>query len=286
MLIRRFLATCLIIGGVAVAPAGAITVSGTIPNLDPPFDSFTVTTDVTWSFDDQCLSNCTLHFTLTNSTVGQLQTIGQTLSGITFEPDSAITIDRTQSTVMVDATLPDPGDILVGSGSAVATGELLSGTMIDITRHWGFDLLIEPVMETGGSGMLGSYVVSSVGDVVNGGPNEGLIGTGDLFTSGILSSVEPSPPNGTPFSIVNNATCSAGTCGTLGEGFQDSHNRTWVQDTVWISLNYDGQLTSLSKVEPIFGTDGLPNFVVPGPGVTSLFLLGALGLFGYGRRRF
>ena len=98
--------------------AAAVTVSGTIPNLDPPFDSLTVTVDADFVFDAGCSVDCQLHITLTNNTATQLGTIGQTLTGITFEPDGAITIDRSQSTVHVDTLL---GDILVGAGSATAT---------------------------------------------------------------------------------------------------------------------------------------------------------------------
>jgi hypothetical protein len=281
--IRR---TVLVTLAAALFPAAvsAITVSGTIPNLDPPFDSFTVTVDVEYVIvDDTCSTDCLLHITLTNNTASQLETIGQTLTGITFEPDSAITIDRSQSTAKVLM-----GDILVGAGSATATVELASGDDIDVTRHWGFDLLAEPVPAAGGTRMLGSYVVSSVGDVANGTPilgNVGLIGRHDLFTgSGSISSVEPNPPNGTHFSIVNDDTCSAGTCGGLKEGFQDNKNRTWVQNSLTVWLHYDGQLTSLSKVEPLFGTDGNPTFVVPEPGI-GLLVLGLVALAREQRRR-
>jgi hypothetical protein len=275
---RRVLAT--LTAALFPTAVSAITVSGTIPNLDPPFDSLSVTVDVDFAFDPGCSLDCQLHITLTNSTASQLQTIGQTLTGITFEPDSAITIDRSQSTVHVDTLL---GDMLVGSGSVTATSELISGTNIDITRHWGFDLLAEPVPAAGGTRMLGSYVVSSVGDVANGTPvlgNVGLIGRNDLFTgSGIISSIERNPPNGTEFSIVNDLTCAAGTCGGLTEGFQDNKPKTWVQNSLTIWLHYDGQLTSVSKVEPIFGTDGNATFVVPEPGIGLLVLgLAALAL--------
>jgi hypothetical protein len=272
---------CLLLavaGLLAPAAASAVTVSGTIPNLDPPFDSLTVTVDADFSFDTLCTVDCQLHITLTNNTASQLQTIGQTLTGITFEPDSAITIDRSQSTVVVDTLL---GDILVGSGSATATSELTSGSDIDITRHWGFDLLAEPVPAAGGTRMLGSYVISSVGAVANGTPitgNVGLIGTSDLFTgSGVISSVEKNPPNGTEFSIVNDLTCSPGTCGGLKNGFQDNKPKAWVQNSLTIWLHYDGQLTSISKVEPIFGTDGNPAFMLPEPGL-GLLLLGLAGI--------
>ena len=110
-----------------------------------------------------------------------------------------------------------------------------------MTRHWGFDTLVSPVMV--GGEMLGSYVISSVGDVaVNIIPdNEGLLGNMDLFTgSGVISGIEPNPPNGTPFSIVNDATCSPGTCGGLEEGFQDAANRAWIQNEVSFALHYDG----------------------------------------------
>jgi hypothetical protein len=259
--------------------AAAVPIGGTLPNLDPPFDSVPVTADVDFSFDAGCTVDCQLHITLANITTGQLGTIGQTLTGITFEPNSSITIDRSQSTVLVDTSL---GDALVGAGSVVATADLISGSHIDVTRHWGFDLLAEPVMQAGGARMLGSYVVSSVGDVVN---NIGLLGNKDLFTSGSISSVEPNPPNGTEFSIVNGATCSPGSCGGLDGGFQDQQGRAWIQSRVWISLHYDGQLTSISKVEPIFGTDGNPSFVVPEPGALLLPLGLAAFVWSRDRRR-
>jgi hypothetical protein len=267
------------IAGTLLCATGAlgVPISGTIPNLDPPANSLTVTVDVDFAFDAGCISDCQLHVTLANITAGQLTTIGQTLTGITFEPNSAITIDRSQSTVLVDTNL---GDILVGAGSVIATAELTSGNHIDVTRHWAFDRLVEPVMEAGGTRMLGSYVVGSAGDVANGTPvlgNVGLLGHDDLFTgSGSLSSIETNAPNGTKFSIVNDATCSAGTCGGLTGGFQDQQGRAWIQNKVWISLHYDGQLTSLSKVEPIFGTDGNAMFVVPEP--AGLLLPGLFAL--------
>ena len=255
----------------------AVPISGTIPNLDPPANSLTVTVEVDFAFNAGCSVDCDLHITLANTTVGQLSTIGQTLTGITFEPSSAITIDRSQSTVLVDTSA---GDRLVGAGSVIATAELTSGSHIDVTRHWAFDRLVEPVMEAGGTRMLGSYVVGSAGDILD---NVGLLGHDDLLTgSGILSSIETNAPNGTKFSIVNDATCSPGTCGGLRGGFQDSQGRAWIQNQVWISLHYDGQLTSISKVEPVFGTEGNPSFVVPEP--AGLLVLGLLAL-GWWRRR-
>lgn len=240
-------------------------------------DGFAVQATVEYAFDDACDTGCTLHISLTNSTAGQLPAIGATLAGISFEPNGAITIDRTQSTVLVDTDL---GDLLVGSGSAAATADLISASFLDVTRHWAFDVITAPVM--GDGRMLGSHVVSAVGDVAN---NVGAIGTDDLFTgSGTISGVEPNPPNGTHFTLVNDATCSPETCGGLNGGFQDQLGRVWIQDTVWISLHYDGLLESLSKVEPIYGTEGLPSFVIPEPGV-GLLALGLLALLGRRRQR-
>lgn len=282
-LVGRAWGRALTLGVGAALVAGAASSAPIV--VDGTIDGFAVQATVEFAFNDQCSVDCALHISLTNSTPGQLSSIARTLAGITFEPDSAITIDRTQSTVLVDT---DMGDILVGSASAAATADLMSGTHLDVTRHWGFDQLLVPVPEAGGSGMLGSYVVSAVGDVANESPilgNVGLIGSDDLFTgSGTISGVEPNPPNGTHFTIVNDATCSPDTCGGLRGGFQDPLGRVWIQDTVWISLHYDGLLESVSKVEPIYGTNGLPGFVIPEPGV-GLLLLGLLPLLGRLRSR-
>jgi hypothetical protein len=260
--------------------ASAVPISGTIPNLDPPANVLTVTVDVDFAFDAGCTVDCQLHITLANITTGALTTIGQTLSGLTFEPDSPITIDRTLSSVLVDTTA---GDRLVGAASGTATNDLKTNGHIDVSRHWAFNLLLEPVMEAGGSRMLGSYVVGSVGDVANGTPvfgNVGLLGVDDRLGDPNLdpiSSIETNAPNGTTFSIVNDATCSPNTCGNLKGGFQNEQGRAWIQNGVWISLHYDGQLASISKVEPLFGTDGNSMFVVPEPGL-GLLVLGLGGL--------
>jgi hypothetical protein len=189
--------------------AGAIPVSGTIPALPPPFNSDTVTIDVDVAFNAACSVGCTLEITLAHVSTAQLRTVGQTLVGITFEPNAPITIDRGQSRVIVDR---DAADLLVGAASATASSELTAHSIIDVTRHWGLDVLAAPVIQDGGTRRLGSYVVSSVADVAGAAANQGLIGAGDLFTGfGIVSSVEPSPPDGTRFALVNDATCSPGT---------------------------------------------------------------------------
>jgi hypothetical protein len=121
---------------------------------------------------------------------------------------------------------------------------------------------------------LGTNLLSSVGDAF---PDTDALGMGDLF-AGTVSSVEPNPPDGTSFSIVDDATCTGppgtATCGGLASGFQDPQNRAWIQNTATATLIYDGttnKLTSIANVDPIFGTEGRP---VPAPGAAGFLLTG------------
>ncbi|MEN8184252.1 MAG: hypothetical protein ABFS46_17135, partial [Myxococcota bacterium] len=239
--------------------------------------------DVTiqFDYDDACMtSSCMLTITLTynGSNQADLGGIAQTLSGVAFDAFSGATqidLSVALSTSTVSA------ESLVGAGSDDAISDFGGGpnSNLDVTRHWGFR------SGFASTGTLGSSLLSSVGDAF---PDLGALGMADLFTSGTLSGVEPNPPDGTSFSIVDDATCTgppgSPSCGGKGGGFQDSGNRAWIQNSAVATLKYDGttnKLTSIANVDPIFGTEGRP-IPEPGAGLTLMGLL-ALGLWGWRR---
>jgi hypothetical protein len=232
---------------------------------------------VEFTFDETCMtSSCQLQIELTYNASGGLSAIGQTLSGVAFNAFSNATqidldVDLTISTMLAES--------LVGAGSDDALADFGSGNSnVDVSGHWGF------VSGFASSGSLGTNLLSSVGDAA---PDTDVLGSSDLF-SGTISGIEPNPPDGTSFSIVDDATCTgppgSPSCGSLGGGFQDSNDRAWIQNVGTATLAYDGttyKLTSIADVDPIFGTEGNQ---VPEPGTAALLGLGLLGFAAAGRR--
>jgi hypothetical protein len=273
------------------AGAFSITVNSVsnIPNLPDAFNDGIADITATYSNDanpNRLIITLTYNDFYTGSSGDgtTLQTIGQTLGGITFNPSftGSPSVHLASSSVMLGVNT-----IFVGEAAATASGEL--GT--DVTPHWGFAVNTALGSVMSGSSMLGNWILSSIGDagvtkdmggnVVTG--VEGVIGMGDLLGTGTPSSVEPSPPNGSPFSLVDSDTCDAVDCGGLVEGFQS--NAAWIQTRIVANLNIvGGNITGILKSEPIFGTDGLPQFVIPEPGSAALLGLGLLGLLGAARR--
>ena len=242
--------------------------------------SFQPDVTVEFTFDETCMtSSCSLTTRLTYNDSGGLSTIGEALAAVSFDAFSNATqidlaLSLSSSTVSAES--------LVGAGSDDALSDFGAGSNsnVDVTRHWAF------VSGFASSGSLGSNVFSSVGDAF---PDIDVVGMADVFTSGILSSVELNPPDGTSFSIVDDNTCTGppGTpsCSGLTGGFQDSNNRAWIQNEATGTLVYDGttnKLTSVGSVDPLFGTEGRP---VPEPGTAGLLGLGFLGLALMERRR-
>lgn len=257
----------LLIAGPAQAVSQSFGFSGfTLPDDDTGFEPDVT---LTFGFDPSCTTGCTLRIDLSYNESGNMNAAQQALAGVTFDPNGSITVNPGSSTVLAPT--------LVGSQAATAISEL-SNTTIDsvsgeiVSGHWAFrdDLEngLDPSVPVAFDG-LGNYALSSVGDISFGGVKVDVMGMEYLLT-GTTSSVEPSPPNGIPFAIVDpNTTNLAGTADT-----------TLAQSLTVAFLNYDGSLESIGNVRPHFGTDG----VVPEPATAALFGLGLFGLAALGRR--
>ena len=118
----------------------------------------------------------------------------------------------------------------------------------------------------------GTHALSSVGDLFNGLATMGVI---QLFP-GTTSTVEPVPPDGSRFGIIDADSSSGGGGWPVG-------SLAYVQDEIVATLLYEGTLTGLENVEPLYGTDGNP--LVPEPSTALLLGAGLLGLAVFGRRR-
>jgi hypothetical protein len=258
--------------GAAPVTVGPLNFSGPINGEDP---GFTADVDVEFSFDDACVSSsCTLQITLTYNSSGGLSAIGQTLSGVVFDAEDQNAALFDLDVVLSTSTVTAQSLVGAGSDDALADFGNPPNSNVDVSGHWGF----RSGYASSNVPPLGSNVLSSVGDLA---PDTDVLGNGDLF-SGTISDVEPNPPDGTSFSIVDpDTTCTgppgSATCGSLTGGFQDGQNRAWIKSSAVAMLVYDGtthQLTDIQNVTPIFGTEG--NHIVPEPG--ALAFLGLLGL--------
>ena len=235
-------------------------------NFTGTVDGFDYDIDAMFSWDESCSSDCELQIMLTynSSDPSPLNSIGQTLAGVTWDTAGSASFDRSLSQVLAES--------FVGAGSAQATSDLSTADGLDVSGHYAYkgDLNVDG---------LGMHILSSVGDVNFG---EDSVGTADLLP-GFISSVENNPPNGTEFTIVTDATCTAGTCNGLNGGFQDGLDRVWIQNSIKASLAYDGGIEGISNIVPIFGTDGKFEGPIPEPTAALLYGVG-LVVFGAARR--
>ena len=87
--------------------------------------------------------------------------------------------------------------------------------------------------------------------------------------------LEPSPPDGSRFGIID-----AGS--TPGGSGWPSGDLAYVQDEIIATLLYTGSLSGVDDVEPLYGTMGLP---IPEPGTAALLGSGLLAVALAGRRR-
>ncbi len=268
--IRRFwLAAALPLGLLWAEPTLAVPVSvdfafaGQIVGGDNP--GYVVESSANFSWDNACLGTdpafCELTITLRaeTTTSGAAPSQGELLTALVFD-------------VLGGADFRDgpPGNVpwggsvlasaLEGSGAATAFGEI----GLDVSAHWG----LNPAIAVAGKG---THALSSVGDLFNG---AATMGSMQLFP-GTMSSIEPAPPNGSRFGIIDSASSSGGSGWPAG-------SLAYVQDEIVATLLYTGTLSDVESVEPLYGTMGLP---IPEPGTALLVVSGFLALAWSGRRR-
>jgi len=266
--------------GVFSSAASALAMSPTFNfnGFIVPDDDSGIMPDVsaTFSWDDSCNSGCTLQLDLTyndsNSGAG-LTSTAHVFAGVTWDTSSAIIVDAALSTVLAPT--------LVGSQSGTALTDLPGPTTIgsvtgaEVTPHWAFrdDLFFDALDGLDAVPIewdaLGDYVFSSVGDVTFAGITSDQTGI-DHLLPGFPSSVE-NPTNGAPFAVVDPFTTSV--VGTNGDV-------VFAQTTTSAFFNYDGTLSGIENVTPLFGTDGV---AVPEPS-TALLLVQGLVLLAFTRR--
>jgi hypothetical protein len=257
----------LLLGLLLASPAAA-----TPQSVDFAFSSeilggdnpgYVVNSSANFSWNDACVGTdptfCELTITLRAETTasGAAPSQGEVLTALVFD-------------VLGGADFRDgpPGNgpfggtviasALEGSGALTAFGEI----GLDISAHWGLNSAIAVDGH-------GSHLLSSVGDAFNG---AATMGSSHLFP-GTLSSIEPSPPNGSNFGILDANSSSGGAGWPVG-------SLAFVQDEIVATLLYTGSLSGVDEVETLYGTMGLP---VPEPGTASLVAMGLFALAG--RRR-
>ena len=261
------------------SPAAALPVSvdfdfsGEIVGGDNP--GYVVDSSANFSFDDACVGSdsgpgatfCELTITLTAKTTlsGAAPSQGEVLAALVFDvqgtadfrdgPPGNTPWDGT-GTTQVPSVL---ASALEGSGAATATGEI----GLDVSAHWG----LNPAIVVAGHG---THALSSVGDLFNG---AATMGVAQLFP-GTMSSIEPSPPDGALFGIIDTGSSSGGAGWPAG-------GIAYVQDEIVATLLYTGSLTGVDNVEPLYGTEGAP---IPEPSTALLLGAGLLGLAVLGRR--
>lgn len=98
------------------------------------------------------------------------------------------------------------------------------------------------------------------------------LGVGQLFP-GTPSSIEPFPPDGSRFGILD--------LNSLPNGGFPTGNLAYIQDEIQATLFYTGTLTGVNQVLPVYGTEGNP---IPEPGTFVLVGFGLLGLIASARQ--
>jgi hypothetical protein len=255
----------LVFAAAVLCPGAALAYSQTFDFSGSPIvgedENFTPDVSIQFTYDTACSGSCSLEIMMTYNDSGGLSTIGETLAGVHFDVMGSLVFAGTGVVMAED---------YVGSGAA----EALSDLGLNVTGHYAL----------GQANVFGvdGYAFGSVGDINFG---EATLGAANLLP-GTISGVEPNPPNGTDFSIVDpNAIPNSG-------GFQAPVNPNpsehqlgvWIQNSITASLNYDGSLgeNAIVDVTPYFGTDGAP---IPEPSSALLYAAGLLVVGRATRRR-
>ena len=221
------------------------------------------------------MSFCSLRITLqaTPTSSGPVPSQGESLAGLLFEPlGSADFRDGPPGNTPFGGMAG--ASALVGNGNVIATGELgsvvINGTSLtNVGPHWG----LNPALAID-TNKWGSHFLGSVGDILTSvNATSSTLGSIMLFP-GNASSIEPIPPNGSRFAILD--------VNSIPNGGFPAGNLAYIQDTLTVNLLYNGTLTGLNLVRPVYGTDGNP--LVPEPGTALLLGFGLLGMLTFSRR--
>ncbi|MFQ5734760.1 MAG: XDD4 family exosortase-dependent surface protein [Planctomycetaceae bacterium] len=212
------------------------------------------------------ITGSTLTITLTNDSPQQMQSIGEVLSGIAWDiTDSTVVLTKLTATIPAGSRLFNP---------------LHPAT--DLSGEWGFKDDLDAGLSS--AGPLGAFGISSVGDVNFGfdtfGPNDRFDPSQNLFgpPSGSL--------NGADASIVGAVVdFTKGGFQKHGPVVQGWDGTNAMPGQVVFNFSFTGDLTEddITNVIPFFGTDGA--VLAPEPSSIALLGIGAISLFGYGRRR-
>jgi hypothetical protein len=239
------------------APVGAISFSWS-DSIVGENSGFTTSGTADFTVDS---TTSTLTITLTNTTSDLSLAIGEVLTALTW--------DISDPTVALS-----PVSALIASGSQLVGFGATSDT--DLSTEWAF----KDDLAAGSTalGPLGSYGISSVGDVNLGvdsfSPNDRFDTNGNLFPppSGSLNGVEGGIVGG---------NVDFGSDGYTSKG-------PVVESQMVFTFDFTGDLqeSDIGNVQPLFGTDGAP--LIPEPGAVTLFATGlfvAGGLIRRSRRR-
>ncbi len=245
---------------------GSFSWSGSIVGEDPDY-----TTSGNAVF---AVEGSTLTIIVTNNTLDSTVTIGEALSGLTWD-------------------IIGPGVILEPYKAEIYTGSRLVGfgatTDTDISSEWFFKDDVSAVSATGES--IGPFAIGTVGDIYFGADTfdteDAFLFVDDGTGHNLYNLFGPSGPNGIEVAIVNqNVDFSSGGFENHGPVVQGWNGSSTGPGQMIFTFDFDGDLGEgdIVNVRPLFGTDGAP---LPEPYTATMLLLagGYIGLLGFNRRR-